>query len=349
MGDVWIETLASHSALCKQRGKSEHLAASLLFGASLNQLINSLLWDKGYTMRKCLLFVFAVSLTISCQTIDPEKYTKAPALQRLPIADIGSLDLAAFGIDDKSEDLGVERYFVSLKTRPLVFQRFILIRPRSPVASVILFAGGAGTLGLKESRGVLIINEYQYNFLIRTRNDFANHGLMVAAVDAPSDRQYGMHDGFRNSGKHLEDIEAVISFLKKEANVPVWLVGTSRGTESAAYIATKAKEAINGLVLTSSMTVPNRRGRTVTSLSLGRISVPTLIVAHENDACVLTPHYGAEQIARRLTNAPKVEVKYFSGGYAPASGPCDAMSAHGFYGIEKEVVAYIAGFIKANS
>ena len=85
------------------------------------------------------------------------------------------------------------------------------------------------------------------------------------------------------------------------------------------------------------------------TMSLSRITVPTFIVSHENDACELNPHFGAKQIARRLTNAPKVEVKYFSGGYAPASGPCDAMSGHGFYGIEKEVVAYIAGFIKANS
>jgi hypothetical protein len=91
-------------------------------------------------MHKSLLFVVAVSLTISCQTIDPEKYARAPALQKLQVADLGSLDLRAFGIDDKSEALGVERYFVSLKTRPLVFQRFILIRPRNPVASVILFA-----------------------------------------------------------------------------------------------------------------------------------------------------------------------------------------------------------------
>ena len=92
-------------------------------------------------MRKCLLFAAAVSLAISCQTIDPERYARAPAIQKLPIADLGRLDLRAFGIDEKTEDLGVARYFVSLKTRPLVFQRFILIRPRNPVASVILFAG----------------------------------------------------------------------------------------------------------------------------------------------------------------------------------------------------------------
>ena len=75
----------------------------------------------------------------------------------------------------------------------------------------------------------------------------------MAVVDAPSDKKHGMYDGFRNSGEHLKDMEAVISFLKSEANVPVWLIGTSRGTESAAYIASKAKGAINGLILTSSM------------------------------------------------------------------------------------------------
>lgn len=297
-------------------------------------------------MRKCL-FVVVFSLMISCQTADPEKYARTPAVERRPVVD---LQTSSLGIVEKNEDPVVEYYLVSLKTRPLVFQNFLLIRPRNPVASVILFAGGAGTLGLKESHGTLLIYNYQYNFLIRTRNDFANHGFIVAAVDAPSDKgSYGMHDGFRNSEKHLKHIEAVISFLKNEAKVPIWLIGTSRGTESAAYIASKGKGAINGLILTSSMTVYNRRGRTVTSFSLDRINVPTLIVSHKNDGCEFTPPSGAQQIARRLINAPKVEVKYFGGGYFPASGRCDAMSAHGFYGIEKEVVAYIADFIKTNS
>jgi pimeloyl-ACP methyl ester carboxylesterase len=298
-------------------------------------------------MHKGFLLIVVVSLMISCQTADPEKYAIAPAIQRRPVVDLETTDL---GIVEKNDGLVVEHCLVSLKTRPLVFQSFLLIRPRNPVASIILFAGGAGTLGLKESHGTLLMNKYRYNFLMRTRNDFANYGFIVAAVDAPSDKiSYGMYDGFRNSGKHFKDVEAVISFLKNEANVPVWLIGTSRGTESAAYIASEAKGAIHGLVLTSSMTVYNKRGRTVPSLGLERIKVPTLIVSHKKDGCEFTPPSGAQQIAKRLINAPKVVVKYFSGGYFPASGPCDAMSAHGFYGIEKEVVAYIADFIKVNS
>ena len=49
-------------------------------------------------MRKSLFFVAAVSLTISCQTIDPEKYARAPATQRIPIAVFGTLDLRGFGV-----------------------------------------------------------------------------------------------------------------------------------------------------------------------------------------------------------------------------------------------------------
>ena len=296
-------------------------------------------------MRKYLLFGVALSFMISCQTADPEKYARAPAIQKRPLVD---LETTSLGIVEKDENPFVEYCLVSLKTRPLIFQNFILIKPRNPIASAILFAGGAGTLGLKEDSGKLAMSDYKRNFLIRTRRDFVSHGFIVAAVDAPSDRKYGMYDGFRNSEKHLNDIKAVISFLKNEARVPVWLIGTSRGTESAAYIASKAKGAINGLILTSSMTVYNRRGNTVTSLSLDRIDMPTLIVSHENDGCEFTPPSGAQQIARRLINAPKVEVKYFSGGYSLASRRCDPMSAHGFYGIEKEVVAYIADFIKTN-
>ncbi len=39
----------------------------------------------------------------------------------------------------------------------------------------------------------------------------------------------------------------------------------------------------------------------------------------------------------------------FSGGDEPGAKPCKALSAHGFLGIEKEVVAAIAAFVKSAS
>jgi len=236
---------------------------------------------------------------------------------------------------------------VKLQTRPGVEQRFILIKPEKPVASLILFAGGKGALNLGSFLGAPSIAWGKNNFLVRTRGDFADRGFAVAVVDAPSDRQSkkGMFGGFRASQEHVEDIDAVIRYLREQANVPVWLVGTSRGTESAAHVAINSSQKPDGLVLTSSMTIPNSKGTAVTEMPLERVSIPTLVVGHTQDGCGKTPPEGANEIAGMLANASKVEVKVFSGGRNGRAKPCQAMTYHGFLGIEDEVIDYIARFI----
>ena len=44
-----------------------------------------------------------------------------------------------------------------------------------------------------------------------------------------------------------------------------------------------------------------------------------------------------------------MDVVLLSGGDTPKSDPCEAMSQHGFLGIEGQAVDAIAKFIKANS
>ena len=120
---------------------------------------------------------------------------------------------------------------VTIKTPRGANQGFILIKPDKPVAAVILFAGGNGGLRLKSATDM----EWgKGNFLVRTRDMFAAQGLMVAVFDAPSDSREGMKATFRFSSEHAADIGAVAAHMKKEANVPVWTVGTSMGTWSAA-------------------------------------------------------------------------------------------------------------------
>ena len=88
---------------------------------------------------------------------------------------------------------------------------------------------------------------------MRTRDKFADHNFMVAVVDVPSDRQQGMGAIFRMSNAHAGDIGAVVAYLKSQASLPVWLIGTSMGTFSAAEGAIAGKD-IEGLVLTSTIT-----------------------------------------------------------------------------------------------
>ncbi len=239
---------------------------------------------------------------------------------------------------------------ITLQTRPGIDQKFILIKPDKPVASVILFAGGKGALNLSSFFGSPTINWGKKNFLVRTRDIFTQHGFLVAVVDAPSDQgtNKGMLGGFRDSKDHVEDIDHVINYLRKQADVPVWLVGTSRWTESVTNIAINSKQHPDGLVLTSSMSVPNSKGTAVTDMDLERITIPTLVVANTDDGCPKTPPDMAEDIALMLSNSKNTEVKMFSGGDDPISEPCQAMSYHGFLGIEDEVVEFISGFIKSN-
>lgn len=241
---------------------------------------------------------------------------------------------------------------VSINTPRGVKQSFILIKPAGkPVASVILFAGGHGALGLKSGSAM---RWGAGNFLVRTRDKFAAHDLLVAVIDAPSDRQQGMNGIFRMSGAHAGDIGAVIAYLRKEAEIPVWLVGTSMGTFSAAEGAIAAK-GVDGLILTSTITraKPNwkiaqshRDG--VASMPLGAVTVPTLVMSHRKDHCDITPSGDAPKLKQRLAKARTVEIALLDGGDPPQSDPCEAKSQHGFLGIEGQAVDTIARFIKAN-
>ena len=237
-----------------------------------------------------------------------------------------------------------EEELVTIPTRPGVTQSFLLLRPSDkPSASVILFAGGHGRLALSQHR----IGWGETNFLVRNRERFCCEALMVAVMDAPSDRPQGLSN-FRTSSAHAEDIRHVITKLKDIANVPVWLVGTSMGTVSAANAAARLKKGgPDGLVLTSTVTKETRQvTETVNNVRLKDIRVPTLVVHHKQDSCVVTPYELARALMKSLTQAPKKELLTFEGGDLSVLDPCEPMSYHGFLGLDGEVVTAIVSWIK---
>ena len=81
-------------------------------------------------------------------------------------------------------------------------------------------------------------------------------------------------------------------------------------------------------------------------MQLGAIRVPTLVVHHKNDGCRATPYADTPALLRDLKQAPRRELLAFDGGDPPQSGPCDARAAHGYLGLDAEVVAAIATWIK---
>src|SRR5215813_5817400 len=149
---------------------------------------------------------------------------------------LANLSLLVFALATSA--LGqIAQRVVDIPTRPGVTQRMLVLLPPDPKAAVILFAGGHGGLHIFPNGS---FGWGEGNFLVRSRQLFADKGLLVAVVDAPSDRLSSPFlAGFRQRPEHAADTKAVIAWAREAAKGPVWLVGTSRGTQSAAYAATE--------------------------------------------------------------------------------------------------------------
>jgi pimeloyl-ACP methyl ester carboxylesterase len=245
---------------------------------------------------------------------------------------LAALALALVGAGTaRAEDI------VILSTRGDVTQSYLLSSPAvgKARAVAVLFPGGAGKVELEREAGRVLLD--RGNFLVRSRRLFAGSGIVAAVMDAPSDQPLGMEDAFRLSSAHAEDTGRVVADLKSRfPGLPVFLVGTSRGTISAASAGRHLGAGVDGVVLTSTLFLASRRQPGLSGFDFSSISIPLLFVHHVDDGCDYTPHSAAKRLADRY---PVVSV---SGGLPPQSKPCDAMTPHGFLGREADAVDAIA-------
>ena len=233
---------------------------------------------------------------------------------------------------------------VSVQTRPGVTLAFFVANMggRKPEAVALLLAGGGGNINLRREDGQ--IRFQQGNFLPRSRREFIRNGVLPVILDNPSDQQAGegMSDNFRAGAAHATDVRAIAAEVKKRhPGLPVFVVGTSRSTVSAAYLAVALESELAGAVLTSSLFFGDIRGRqsVLAGFNWSKVKMPLLLVHHEDDGCGATPYFEAERLARRF---PLVSV---SGGKPAQSGPCEPLSQHGFFGKEAETVDAIAAWM----
>lgn len=158
---------------------------------------------------------------------------------------------------------------IKLDTRPGVSVSFYYMKRDGASATVVLLPGNIGDIELKDDVPT------HNNFLVRTRDLFAARGFNVAVVNRPSDKE--LEYEFRISPEHIQDLRRVVDTMKIDSGLPVWLVGTSRGTVSAAAAAIAfGNGELAGLVLTSSVTSLKRMGA-VPAQKLEAIRIPVLV------------------------------------------------------------------------
>ncbi len=232
---------------------------------------------------------------------------------------------------------------VDLPSRPGVTQRILVITPDKPRAAVILFAGGDGGIQTQPDGSI----RRSGNFLVRSRQLVADQGLTTVVIDAPSDKQsHPFLSGYRQTEEHVADVKAVIAWLRQQAKIPVWLIGTSRGTQSVGHIATRLPRdegGPDGIVLTATV-LNDPRSRAVPEMALDRIRIPVLVAHHREDSCRVCLYSDVPRLMEKLTTPPRKELITFDGGISTGD-PCEARAHHGFNGIELEVVNRIAAWI----
>ena len=190
----------------------------------------------------------------------------------------------------------------------------------TPAYAVILMPGGKGILNPRMEGGKLTF-AFGGNFLIRSRELFADGRFVAASTDATSTPAR---------------ILAIVQDLQRRFGpLAVYVVGTSRSTEATMALSAPLDGQVAGFVHTSSMTG-------IASLDPRKLKSRHLIVWHRMDACRVTkPSAGAGSAASYGTATIEME------GGTSVGDDCEARAYHGYNGIEAETVARIKAWITA--
>jgi hypothetical protein len=185
-----------------------------------------------------------------------------------------------------------------------------------------------------------------HNFVVRSRFLFAGHNLDTNTLDAPTDF-YLLPAGLagqEGSAAHVSDIFTVIAWARSQApGLPVWIVGTSRGTGGAfvAGLYSPAQGGPDGLVPAASVNDTNDPD-SLLMVNLAGITVPVLLINDAGSTCSIATTAGEKPVLKALKNSPRKAIQSVPSGKLTAlTGNCDALSDHGFFGIEDTAVTDI--------
>ncbi|MBL8488918.1 MAG: hypothetical protein JNK22_17780 [Rhodocyclaceae bacterium] len=210
---------------------------------------------------------------------------------------------------------------------------------------IALFPGHPGILRLREENGQPAF-DLRGNFLVRSRRHWLDAETLVLMVDAPSDEWAAFPQHFRETPRYGDDVRALIEEAGRRHRVAEWtFVGTSEGSVSAFHAARMNPGLARRLVLTSSVFSPSRHGPGLSGADFGGYPHPLLWVHHAEDPCRYTAYGDAKAFAAR-TGRPLVTVR---GGGPWRGAACEAHTAHGFAGLEREVVAAMQAWVKTGA
>jgi alpha/beta superfamily hydrolase len=244
---------------------------------------------------------------------------------------------------------GLQETLLSVELEGSAVQVGVLSRrPGSepPTHLAVLLPGHPSVVKPVMGAGHMASSSLTGNFLIRARRHLVNEQIATLLVDCRSDAGSICTASYQSSAQRQADVHKLIELVKR--TLPsirsVWLVGTSMGTLSSAFMPGHAPGVYQGAIHTASITEPYVMGsyREMADVDMRDRGTPHFIVHHRDDPCPLTTWRGAEQW-RRQFSTPLLTV---TGGSGFTGRPCQAHTEHGFKGREPDVMKAIAEIIQ---
>ncbi len=213
-------------------------------------------------------------------------------------------------------------------------------------SGIALFPGHPGIMKIQSGPDGTPKFEQKGNFLVRARRFWVDDDTLVLAVDAPSDQWNTFYQYFRQTPRYGADVAALLDEAARRYGVREWtFVGTSEGSVSAFHAARMNPRLATRLILTSSLFESSRNGPGLLSADLSTLPQQTLWVHHIDDPCPYTPYRDAQSFAKR-SGKPLVTVH---GGGDYRGERCEAFSAHGYRGVERQTVEVMRQWVKTGA
>lgn len=213
----------------------------------------------------------------------------------------------------------------------------------TPKALVLLIAGGQLNANIQGSGSVVTFSGG--NFLVRSAHLFAAQGFRVVTIDRPSDflddiggsTSGTAYDPYRISVRHSVDLSTVINMANGIDNLPVFIVGTSRGAISAVAQNMLGEAIALSSPVTAGNGTPVGHPGSPPNVQPDFVQVPAHVMWHIQDACSTTQPVDSKNLVSALLSAGVDSASdAVSGGFEDPSQPnkCQANTFHGFLGIE---------------
>jgi hypothetical protein len=218
----------------------------------------------------------------------------------------------------------------------------------SPSRLIVLLPGYPSVVRPAMANNVMASSQLTGNFLIRARRHLANDQVMTLLVDCHTSIGSICTPSYQASRDRYRHVKSLIEAAKKRAPSikQIYLVSTSAGSISSAFIAKYGQSEFAGVIHTASIdpTAP-RSYAELNNFDYSAIKIPQAFIHHIDDPCRITGYNYIRSVSERY-RVPLISV---SGGEGFTGDACAAHTQHGFKGRESAVMQRILRMVSGGS